>query len=107
MAASGKHGKCIGGRIQIPHGNSDKCIGGLFQISGNSEEHFILSHGKGGLGLHQLMWNRPAPGFSGYKTPLQGLYICGAGAHPGGGVMGACGANAAHVALRDLQRGRV
>jgi phytoene dehydrogenase-like protein len=50
---------------------------------------------------------RPVPGWSQYRTPVNGLYLCGAGAHPGGGVTGAPGYNAAHQALRDLKRGRV
>ena len=47
---------------------------------------------------------RPAAGWSRYSTPLRGLYLCGAGAHPGGGVMGACGRNAAREAIRGLGR---
>lgn len=39
---------------------------------------------------------------SGYQTPLAGLYMCGAGSHPGGGVMGAPGRNAAQVVLHDI-----
>jgi len=42
------------------------------------------------------------PGWSDYRTPLAGLYLCGAAAHPGGGVMGAAGRNAAREILRDL-----
>lgn len=49
----------------------------------------------GAMGLDQLLWMRPAPGASRYATPVGGLYLCGAGAHPGGGVMGAPGRNAA------------
>lgn len=56
----------------------------------------------GALSLHQLGYTRPAPGFSGYRTPLRGLYMCGAGAHPGGGVMGAPGRNCAGVVLGSL-----
>ena len=56
----------------------------------------------GSLALHQLGYARPAPGFSSYRTPLSGLYLCGAGAHPGGGVMGAAGRNCANVVLSDL-----
>jgi phytoene dehydrogenase-like protein len=41
---------------------------------------------------------------SNYRTPLQGLYLCGSGAHPGGGVMGAPGRNAARVALEDVNK---
>jgi phytoene dehydrogenase-like protein len=55
----------------------------------------------GSLALHQLGYARPAFGYSHYRAPLKGLYMCGAGAHPGGGVMGAAGRNAAHVVLGD------
>jgi phytoene dehydrogenase-like protein len=61
----------------------------------------------GDLSLEQLFFMRPVPGWSQYRTPISGLYLCGAGAHPGGGVTGAPGYNAAHQALRDLKRGRV
>lgn len=57
----------------------------------------------GSLGLHQLGYTRPAPGFSSHRTPLKGLYLCGAGAHPGGGVMGAPGRNCANIVLSDLK----
>jgi phytoene dehydrogenase-like protein len=59
----------------------------------------------GDLNLEQLFFMRPLPGWSQYRTPIQGLYLCGAGAHPGGGVTGAPGRNAAHQALRDWKRG--
>jgi phytoene dehydrogenase-like protein len=45
---------------------------------------------------------RPSPALARYATPVQGLYLCGAGTHPGGGVIAAAGHNAAHRALRDL-----
>jgi phytoene dehydrogenase-like protein len=60
----------------------------------------------GALSLDRLLFLRPVPGFARYRTPLPGLYLCGAGTHPGGGVMGACGRNAAQEVLRDLSRGR-
>jgi phytoene dehydrogenase-like protein len=44
-------------------------------------------------------------GYARYRSPIDGLYLCGAGAHPGGGVTGAPGYNAAHQVLRDLGRG--
>lgn len=50
----------------------------------------------------QMLALRPNRQLSGYKTPIQGLYLCGAGAHPGGEVTGAPGHNAAHAVLRDL-----
>jgi phytoene dehydrogenase-like protein len=58
----------------------------------------------GDLTLEQLFFMRPVPGWSQYKTPVEGLYLCGAGAHPGGGVTGAPGHNAAFQVLRDLKR---
>ena len=66
------------------------------------EEKFGLTGGsifQGAMPLHQLFAFRPVPGYAGYKTPIRGLYLCGAAAHPGGGVMGAAGWNAARVML--------
>jgi phytoene dehydrogenase-like protein len=60
----------------------------------------------GDLRLEQLFFMRPVPGWAQYRTPIRGLYLCGAGAHPGGGVTGAPGRNAAHQALRDWKKGR-
>ena len=60
----------------------------------------------GDLRLEQLFFMRPVPGWSQYRTPIDGLYLCGAGAHPGGGVTAAPGHNAAHQVLRDWKRGR-
>jgi phytoene dehydrogenase-like protein len=51
---------------------------------------------------HQLFF-RPAFPFFRYRTPVQGLYLCSASTHPGAGVHGACGFNAAHMALRDCR----
>lgn len=51
------------------------------------------------LSLDQFMMLRPAPGVARYATPIDGLYLCGAGCHPGGGVMGTAGRNAAGVVL--------
>lgn len=58
----------------------------------------------GDLTLEQLFFMRPVPGWSQYRTPIAGLYLCGAGAHPGGGVTSAPGHNAAFQVLRDLRR---
>ncbi len=55
---------------------------------------------QGAMPLHQLFAFRPVPGYASYTTPVKGLYLCGAAAHPGGGVMGAAGWNAARVMLR-------
>ncbi len=61
----------------------------------------------GDLRLEQLFFMRPVSGWSQYRTPVDGLYLCGAGAHPGGGVTGAPGHNAAHQVLRDWKNGRL
>jgi phytoene dehydrogenase-like protein len=50
----------------------------------------------------QLFAMRPIPGWADHRTPLRGLYLCGAASHPGGGVIGACGRNAAEEILRDI-----
>jgi phytoene dehydrogenase-like protein len=71
------------------------------------EERFGLLGGNifhGEMALDQLYSLRPAPQSGGYRTPVRGLYLCGSGTHPGGGVMGAPGHNAAGVILRDLRR---
>ena len=52
----------------------------------------------------QYLAQRPMAGWSNYRTPLHGLYLCGAGTHPGGEVTGAPGHNAAHVILEDWER---
>jgi phytoene dehydrogenase-like protein len=61
-----------------------------------------IFHGE--LNLEQLFFMRPVAGWSQYRTPIRGLYLCGAGAHPGGGVTGAPGHNAAKQALGDWKR---
>uniref|UniRef100_A0A0D3HX17 Amine oxidase domain-containing protein n=1 Tax=Oryza barthii TaxID=65489 RepID=A0A0D3HX17_9ORYZ len=64
------------------------------------EREFGLTGGNifhGAMGLDSLFLMRPAKGWSDYRTPVKGLYLCGSGAHPGGGVMGAPGRNAASV----------
>ena len=55
------------------------------------------------MSMDQLFNRRPAIGIGQYKTPIEGLYITGAGTHPGGGVSGLAGYNAAHVVLKELQ----
>lgn len=56
----------------------------------------------GALTLDQLFSARPAPGYADYRTPVEGLYQCGSGTHPGGGVTGAPGHNAAQAVISDL-----
>jgi phytoene dehydrogenase-like protein len=71
------------------------------------EDMFGLINGDimhGALSLDQLFSARPVLGHGNYRAPVKGLYMCGAGTHPGGGVTGAPGHNAAREILRDLRR---
>ena len=56
---------------------------------------------QGAMNFNQLFMMRPVPGWADHRTPVKNLYLCGAASHPGGGVMGACGKNAAEEILRD------
>jgi len=64
-----------------------------------------ISHGA--MSLDQLFSARPMLGYGNYRGPLRGLYMCSAGTHPGGGVTGAPGHNAAREVLADFRRGRL
>ncbi len=68
------------------------------------ETRFGLPEGNGNHGemtLDQFLHMRPIPGYAQYRAPVEGLYLCGAGAHPGGGVTGLPGHNAARQVLKD------
>jgi len=68
------------------------------------EREFGLTGGnimQGAMSPNQLFFNRPVTGWADHRTPLAGLYLCGAASHPGGGVMGTCGRNAAAAILKD------
>jgi phytoene dehydrogenase-like protein len=70
------------------------------------EREFGLSEGNifhGELTLEQLFFMRPVPGWAGYRTPIRNLYLAGSSAHPGGGITGAPGRNAAMCVLRDMR----
>jgi len=74
------------------------------------EQKFGLTEGnifQGELTLEQLFFLRPAPGWAQYRTPIRNLYMCGSATHPGGGIMGAPGLNAAKMILADWKRGRI
>ena len=62
-----------------------------------------ITHGETMPG--QMFSFRPIPGWSAYRTPVRGLYLCGAGTWPGGSVTGVPGYNASHAVLADLGRG--
>ena len=71
------------------------------------ERRFGLSEGnifQGELSLEQLFFLRPVPGWAQYRTPIRNLYMCGSATHPGGGIMGAPGLNAARIVLKDWKR---
>jgi phytoene dehydrogenase-like protein len=70
----------------------------VFGLSGGNLFH-------GAMTLDRLLFLRPFPGWSRYQTPVSGLWLCGAGTHPGGGIMGACGRNAALELLRHVEKG--
>lgn len=58
-----------------------------------------LAHGE--MTLDQFLWMRPVPGYAQYRAPVEGLYLCSAATHPGGGVTGINGRNAAHQIIKD------
>ncbi|MEN1678477.1 MAG: NAD(P)/FAD-dependent oxidoreductase [Planctomycetota bacterium] len=103
----------------IKDGFADRCIAKLAEYAPNVpaaiEHRQVLSpldlertYGitggnimQGAMNANQLFAFRPVPGWADHRSPVQGLYLCGAASHPGGGVMGACGRNAAAEILRD------
>ncbi|HVT40831.1 MAG TPA: NAD(P)/FAD-dependent oxidoreductase [Gemmatimonadaceae bacterium] len=71
------------------------------------ETRFALPEGHayhGEMTLDQILFMRPVPECSEYRTPVRGLFLCGAGTHPGGGVAGGAGANAARIILKNGAR---
>lgn len=103
----------------IKEGFADRCIDLLAEFAPNIhgaiehrqvlspvdlERTFGLTGGnifQGAMNFNQLFSMRPIPGWADHRTPLAGLYLCGAASHPGGGVIGACGRNAARAILAD------
>ncbi|XP_012936360.1 pyridine nucleotide-disulfide oxidoreductase domain-containing protein 2 [Aplysia californica] len=86
-------------------GFKDSVIGRDILTPPDLEKTFGLTGGNifhGSMSLDQLYFSRPTPGLASYKCPVSGLYLCGSGSHPGGGVMGAPGRLAASTALADL-----
>ena len=88
-------------------GFSDSVLGRQIKSPLDLERDFGLLGGDifhGALSLNQLFSARPMLGYANYRGALPGLYLCGAGTHPGGGVTGAPGHNAARAIRRDLRR---
>ncbi len=103
----------------VKEGFADRCIDLLARYAPNVpgaiehrqvlspldlERQFGITGGnimQGAMNFNQLFMMRPVPGWADHRTPVRNLYLCGAASHPGGGVMGACGKNAAEEILRD------
>ncbi|MCX6422640.1 MAG: NAD(P)/FAD-dependent oxidoreductase [Actinobacteria bacterium] len=89
-------------------GIKDRIIGTHTITPLDLEREYALPGGNifhGAMTLGQLYASRPVPGYASYRSPIAGLYLCGAGTHPGGGVMGAPGYNAARAVLADEAAG--
>jgi phytoene dehydrogenase-like protein len=69
----------------------------MFGLPGGHVHH-------GELSIDQIFFRRPVAGYGNYRSPIRGLYLCGASTHPGGGVTGVPGHNAAQVILKDVRR---
>ncbi|MDX1740168.1 MAG: NAD(P)/FAD-dependent oxidoreductase [Rhodothermales bacterium] len=86
-------------------GTRDSIVGELFQHPEWLENELGLFRGNVmhlEMSLDQMFMLRPAAGMSAYRSHIKGLYLTGASTHPGGGIMGASGRNAARVVLKDL-----
>ncbi len=85
----------------------ESILGKVVLTPADLEQEFGLVGGDifhGALGLDQLFSARPVLGYGAYRGPVEGLYMCGSGTHPGGGVTGAPGHNAAREILRDFRK---
>ncbi len=88
-------------------GFSDSVIDAEVLLPPDIEREINSPHGHifhGELALEQLFFQRPAPYYADYRSPIAGLYQCGASTHPGGGVSGIPGHNAAREILKDWSR---
>jgi phytoene dehydrogenase-like protein len=86
----------------------DHIVGHQFVTPKDIEDITGLTEGnifQGELSLEQLFFNRPVPGWARYRTPVNGLWMCGSATHPGGGIMGAPGRISALEYLREKRRG--
>ncbi|HYW11161.1 MAG TPA: NAD(P)/FAD-dependent oxidoreductase, partial [Longimicrobium sp.] len=91
-------------------GTRDKVVGRMFQHPLALERELGLPRGNVmhlEMSLDQMFGLRPMAGMANYKSHLKGLYLTGASTHPGGGIMGASGRNAARVLLKDLEKRKV
>jgi phytoene dehydrogenase-like protein len=103
------HREALGDRVQAIIGRyaphlPDSVIARRVLTPFDLETTFGITEGNifhGDISLEQLFFMRPLPGWAHYGTPIKNLYLCGAGTHPGGGVTGAPGYNAARRILKD------
>jgi phytoene dehydrogenase-like protein len=89
---------------EVAPGFSDGVIAEQVLLPPDIERIINTPHGHifhGELALEQLFFQRPAPHYSDYRSPIRGLYQCGSSTHPGGGVSGIPGHNAAREILKD------
>ncbi|MEE9219553.1 MAG: NAD(P)/FAD-dependent oxidoreductase [Acidobacteriota bacterium] len=93
----GRYAPNVPGAIEHSHVYTPEDMEVEFGLSGGNIFH-------GAMSAEQMFCFRPAAGYASYRTPVSGLYLCGAGAHPGGGVSGIPGMNAAREILKDLKR---
>jgi phytoene dehydrogenase-like protein len=119
LGGSGEQGAGSQGWDDIKEQFADTCVAELARYAPNVpraiqhrqvlspldlERTFGITGGnimQGAMNPHQLFCFRPVAGWADHRTPIRGLYLCGAASHPGGGVLGACGKNAAEEILRD------
>jgi len=97
-------------RQYAPNMTPEKVVGKLIETPVYLERTLGLLQGNVmhlEMSLDQMMAFRPALSMSNYRAPVKGLYLTGASTHPGGGIMGAAGRNAAHVVLNDFARRRI
>ena len=90
-------------------GFSDDVIAEQLLVAPDIERIVNLPQGhifQGELSLDQLFFQRPVSGYADYRTPIRGLYVCGSSMHPGGGVSGIPGHNAAREILKDRKARR-
>lgn len=100
--------RCLNVLAEYAPNIKDAVIGRQVLSPLDLERQFALTGGnifQGAMTLDRLFFLRPVAGYADYRTPIAGLYLCGSTAHPGGGVMGACGFNAAREILRDIRHG--
>jgi phytoene dehydrogenase-like protein len=92
---------------EVAPGFSESVLDREVLVPPDLERIFALRGGNifhGAMTLDRLGFMRPLSGCAQYRTPIRNLYLCGAGTHPGGGVMGACGRNAAGEVIRELSK---